>query len=125
MNGDTFRLDWTKDENGTGWLCVVYSSNLWSKPTRVSHWWPVVTATAREAQEQYNAPMPVRDAGQGIFNGKNPFGQWISFHLKDGGKTQPIRTDTADVPPPKTRVETKYESGQWWRYLKASGWVRS
>ena len=113
------RLDWTRDKKGVGWLCIVYTDSLWSKPEEVSHWWPCWPATQREAQENWGAPCEAQDGGSGlgVFNLPSLFpgayGAGRSVRLKDGESTQPIRTDTKPLPPPKTRVETRYRNGRW------------
>ena len=127
----SYRLDWTRDETGTGWLCIVYSCPLWSAPTLVSHWWPVLTCGLEHAREAYESPVHdgVRDEGDGYFSfpwlmgaNRSELGR-RSLRLRDGGSTQPIRTDREPIPPPP-RVQTRYERGRWWR-LAREGWVES
>lgn len=125
----TYRLDWTAADNGTGWLCIVYTDNSWSEPVRISQWWPCFTCTKRDSQYVYEAPRKAADTGvsDGIYNipPLHAGEAWKTMHLKDGGRTMPIRTDSEAIPKPRTRVPVKYERGCWWKNLKREGWVRA
>jgi hypothetical protein len=43
--------------------------------------------------------------------------------LRDGGSTQPIKTERREYPRPRTRVEVRYKDGQWEKLLARKGWI--
>jgi len=45
------------------------------------------------------------------------------FHLVNGGRTEAIKIEFVPIPPPKTRLETRWNRGRWERLTKAKGWV--
>lgn len=110
-----------------GWLCVIYSDTEWSNPIRVRHWWPSVRMSVNEMRDrgfEIGKPLETRSVGNGSFYFSRGLGMGFEdIRLRDGGKTKPIHTEREEIPPPKTRVETRYRNGGWEKYLKSKGWV--
>lgn len=126
-----WQLDWTTDGSGAGWLCVACEDTRYAEPVRTRSYYPVMRASATEAQRDYGPlPAAVREYGApelGIFVKSDApafFGNGaFKFQLTDGGKTQPIRYVEDDVPAPKTRCPVRWRDGRWEKCLARRGWV--
>jgi hypothetical protein len=112
-------LDW-KD----GHLCVRYTYTQSDRPERVFIWWPFFRCTEKQARDEYAIGSELRDCRDGIYALQIP-GNYrsVTLRLPEGGKTKNLVTETEPVPVPKCRVETRWYSGGWQKYLKSQGWV--
>jgi hypothetical protein len=109
-----------------GWLCVHDTDDDFSTPTRTHTWWPVRQVPRSDAE-----PIIGREAFEGrpgSYSARTapyPAGYWVELPLLAGGQTRPLATATEPIPQPRVRkgIETRYRTGRWEKYLKASGWV--
>jgi hypothetical protein len=89
------------------------------EPTRMIRWWPL--PSARDLVEDGDR---VEYLGNGVERIRGNWGPCLSyrdFFLPQGGDTKAARTQAVPIPPPKTKLETRWNNGRWER-LTARGW---
>jgi len=114
-------------------LYVVNEDTEYDQPIKRRLWWPAVS---------FNLPTdwPAVDRCElgracGLSNGRYvayfyapgaySYYRKVEISLTDGGQTKAEFIESESIPCPKTKVETRYQSGHWQKYLKTRGWVRA
>jgi len=105
--------------------CVKYTTSMTSKPKKVSHYWPIGIGANYFDSIEGKTGSDIISSGGGVFRVRRGVYDWVTVVLKEGGKTQPIKTITEDYPTPKTKLETRYINGHWEKYSKVKGWLRA
>lgn len=110
-----------------GRVCVRLPIIHTFEPKVTWHYWPT-TENAGEITQRFPSWIgrELLSASCGQFSiqmGDRPFSGWHTINLVDGGKTQPIHSVTEDIPPPKTKLEVRWDGyrERWEKKLK-SGW---
>lgn len=114
-----------------GWLCVKYETTIYDRPEKVTHYWPIgracnfVESNPNRFGGGYEGIVGAEATSKdgGLYTWRRAAYDYVDLRLTDGGQTKPIKTTTEPVPPPKTKLETRWRYGQWEKYLKAKGWV--
>lgn len=113
-----------------GTLCVIWTSNSWTAPEWISHYWPV-TGDARTFLSYFDVGIDqlsgfmVDKIDTAIYRVSHPQRPQspIYLNLRDQGQTRPIYGTTA---PYKctARGQKKYQNGQWW-VIRRGRWTQA
>lgn len=122
-----------------GALCVVAAIPMQDEPTIVHQFWPSIARTMDFVRyhfdyEQWSdkarwpellASFSVKDSRPGeywIEDTRYRSGNRGSYlELRDGGRTQPVKTQATPAPRPKTRLALDWSNGRWFKNT-AAGW---
>jgi hypothetical protein len=103
---------------------IAYTSTLYSKPVEITHYWPIGSAVNSWIGcnlEDLETDFEVRACNGGNF--RSP-GGWL-FSLKDGGKTKPDFSEQVNLLPPKTKMQTEYRDGSWYKILRSGKRIKA
>lgn len=110
-----------REDSVYGILCIEDRYRNFNEPVLQISYYPILFRAHRERYTHL--------IGQEAWyrhDGRYAVGSGDSYvTLVDGGKTKPIHYREEPIPPPKTRVETRYQYGRWEKYLQGKGWVNA
>lgn len=107
-----------REDSVYGLLCVENRHAAYDEPVMQISYYPILRRAHRERQAHL---IGKEVTYQG--NGKYHVTADTYVRLEEWGKTRPIHYVTEPIPPPTTRVETRYQYGRWEKYLQNKGWV--
>lgn len=103
---------------------VAYTDTNWSTPVEITRYWPVGSVMRSGGMfrplEDIETDFEVRADGANFRSA----GGWLIL-LKDGGKTRPDFAEERDLLPPKTKLQTEYRDGAWYKILKSGKKVQA
>ena len=100
-----YEINWIR-VGDVGWVCVTYEVPLWSEPFNQKTWWPIDTISLSDAKSIFgDFPVQAKDIGNGMFAVPHSSER---VRLLDGDKTKPIYIEEIPIPPPKTKMQVKY-----------------
>jgi len=107
--------------NGTikernNYLYITFRQSRFDKPVIDILWYPL---NKRAWHLDHLIGREVHRVASGIYEDSSR----LRYYLPQGGDTKAEFIETEAVPRPKTRVETRWQSGRWEKYLKSRGWV--
>lgn len=108
-----------KKDKGKWWVVTEFSR--YDEPIILRMWWDTgMDACGDRFQELDGSLLDCRGNGRYITRKEK-----VMIFLPGGGKQQAGRVDKEEYPCPRVKkgIETKYESGEWFKYLKSKGWV--
>jgi hypothetical protein len=121
-----YTIDFIPNHEGAtrGTLCIRDDWPMTDRPV-ILRLWSRISSNARLSEVETWIGQPVQRVGPGLYEwygGMRP----LRFRLEHGGETIAFKTQEIEVPPPKTRVETRWAYGGYWeKYLKSKGWVKA
>ena len=107
-----------------GWFCIRDGWAMQDKPVRIIQYWPLEEGSRDRFEGLIGITNIIYNRIAYSYSIRTGDHKWETFRLPDGGRTTSLKVEEEDIPPPKTRVETRYYFGHWERYLKNKGWVR-
>jgi hypothetical protein len=88
----------------------------WDEPVRLYHYWPLPGATGKvEDGDRVHSSSGGMEIVQTRMGSRR-------FWLPQGGDTKAALVDEEPVPPPRTRLETRWHQGSWEKKT-SKGWV--
>lgn len=103
-----------------GKVYAVHSSTSWTEPVRTELWWELACDTGLFTE----GCQAVWDGSLNLFEVESPrVGEsFRQVHPQNRSReAQAERVLRFDVPPPKTKLQTRWHQGAWQRYT-AKGW---
>lgn len=106
-------------------VCVCHEATMMNKPILVRTYWPTGRWVNQDWEDSWaRRKLFQQSPSSYTLMPEVPFrGMAIPISLIDGDKTEAVKVEEESVPPPKTRVETRWWNGRWEKYLKREGWV--
>jgi len=105
--------------------CIQAPYPAFDRPELIVHHWPIGRCDRRiEISNYENAEVSKGGCSYEYVLRIAPY-EHVRIYLKDHGKTVSIDTIIEPIPCPKVRkgIETRWEHGNWQKYLKNQGWV--
>ena len=103
---------------------IAYTTKNWSDPIETTCYWPICQAVNSWRGfhlEDLETDFTVKSDVGGVF--RSP-GGWL-FILLDGGKTKPDFSEQVNLLPPKTKMQTEYRDGSWYKILKSGKRIKA
>ena len=111
------------DSNRLGWFCIQDDWPMQNEPIKVIQYWPLRRGQRFHFEELIGITDIIYNRYAHSYSIRTGDYRWEKFYLPDGGKTVSLKVEEEEIPPPKTRVKTRYYFGRWERYLKNKGCV--
>jgi hypothetical protein len=102
-----------------------YHSTDYNHPVSYRQVWEIETVTMKRFSYCMEVDAIGREATitDGLVSCYLGNGNYFYGKLAQGGQTPSIIIEETPVPRPKVRVDTRWQSGRWEKYLKTKGWV--
>jgi len=113
----------TLREHEDGYIYIVDEIVMMDKPEKSVSWWPLGWRAYqykrdygedRIGQKMY----PSSNRGNGKYMGEDG----LMYTLVNGGQTVATYTETVAIPAPKTKLDTRWSNGRWYKRM-SKGWV--
>ena len=108
-----------------GQWCIQCPYPAFDKPELIIHHWPIGQCDKRIEISEYEGAEVSKGGCSYEYVLRLAAYEYVRIYLKDQGQTQSIDTIIEPIPCPKVRkgIETRWQNGQWEKYMKSKGWV--
>jgi hypothetical protein len=105
----------------SGKLCVIASEPSWTEPVMVHLYWPICNETLAQWREYLGCQLDHGWSDAPFYlSASERIDRWgfirrVPFVLTNGGSTKPIHVEQTPIPKPRTRCETWWHQGGWFK----------